>query len=154
VAEFIDFPGSSHKGRTLYVGKRSNGKVACIYEKGKELGDKLSQWCRVEVRWGCKDRIIPYAILSRPAEFLAGAFPCISFFAPVSERVRTFKQRAVISYGRMVAVARLHCGRAINAMLEVTSGDLGEVVTLLRRAGLPSRLDAADMMRLTARGST
>jgi phage replication initiation protein len=141
-------------GRTLYVGRRANGKLACIYEKGKQLGDALSRWCRFEVRWGSKDRVIPYEVLYRPAHFLAGAFRCAGFFADVVERIRTFKERASISYGRMVQVARLHCGRAINAMLQVSQGDLGAVVSLLRRSGLPARLDAADMMRLTAREGT
>ena len=146
-AKFIDDMGGN-TGRTLYVGKRANGKLACVYEKGKQLGDAVSRWCRVEVRWGCKDRVIPYAMLLRPAEFLAGAFPCTAFFATVKERVRTFKERARISYGRAVAIARQHAGRVVNAILVATHGDIGEVVTLLRRSGLPSRLNPADMARL------
>jgi phage replication initiation protein len=153
-AERIHFPGSPERGQTLYVGSRKNGKMACIYEKGKQLGDALSRWCRFEVRWGCKDRVIPYEILSRPAQFLAGAFRCVGFFSTVVERIRTFKDKATISYGRMVAIARMHCGRAVNAMLQVAQGDLGAVVNLLLRSGLPSRLDAGDMMRLTAREET
>ena len=132
-------------GDTLYIGKRENGKLLRVYEKGKQLGDALSKWVRCECEWRAKDRVLSFDMLLRPAEFLAGAFPCLSFFADVQTRVRAFRDRAHLSYQKMVAVARQHAGRALNAILMVTGGDVGAAVSLLRRSGLPARLNAAEM---------
>lgn len=138
----------SGEGRTLYVGSSANGKLARVYEKGKQLGDKLSRWCRFEVQFGTKDRVLPFDMLVRPAAYLAGSFPCASMFSAVSERVRTFREKAMLSFGQLIAIARRQSGRAINAMMFVTGGDLGQVVSLLRRSGLPSRIDPADITAL------
>lgn len=132
-------------GNTLYVGKRENGKMCRIYEKGKQLGDAVSKWCRFEVEWRAKDRILPFDMLLRPAEYLAGSYPCAAFFSSVTDRVRSFKSRAVLSYQKVIAIARLHAGRVVNMVLDVTGGDIGEVVSLLRRAGLPSRINRAEL---------
>jgi phage replication initiation protein len=138
------------EGDTLYVGKRGNGKLARIYEKGKQLGDPLSGWCRFEVEFRSKDRVLPLDMLTRPGAYLAGAFPCVAFFAGVRESLRTSRERVSVSLGRAVEVARLHCGRVVNAVLLTNGGDVGDVVSLLRRSGLPRRLNAADMTRLLA----
>jgi DNA relaxase NicK len=138
------------EGDTLYVGKRENGRMLRLYEKGKQLGDAMSRWCRAEVEYRAKDRVLEFSMLLRPAEYLAGAFPCLSFFAEVACRVRAFRDRAKLSYARVVANARLHAGRAINAVLHVTGGDVGACLSLLRRSGLPARLDAASMRALTS----
>jgi DNA relaxase NicK len=146
-AKLITHPDDT-TGNTLYVGKRENGKLARLYEKGKQLGDAMSRWCRFEVEWRAKDRVLSYDMLTRPAEYLAGAYPCASFFAGVKASVRTFKQRAVISYQRAIAIARQHAGRVVSAILEVTHGDMGAVVTALRRAGLPTRIDRTEIAAL------
>lgn len=41
-------------GRTFNVGKRTSSKFCRIYEKGKQLGDKNSDWTRVEVEYKSK----------------------------------------------------------------------------------------------------
>ncbi len=46
-------------GRTLYIGKRENGKMLRIYEKGKHLGNPVSSWVSVELELKGKNRIIP-----------------------------------------------------------------------------------------------
>lgn len=146
-AELITHPDDS-TGNTLYVGKRENGKLCRVYEKGKQLGDAMSRWSRFEVEWRSKDRVLSLDMLLRPAVYLAGAYPCASFFASVRERVRTFKTRAVISYQRAIAIARQHAGRVVHAILQVTHGNMGEVVSLLHRSGLPSRLNRAEITAL------
>jgi len=47
-------------GRTFYVGKRKNGKLIRIYEKGKQLGDPNSPWVRWEVEQHNRQREIPW----------------------------------------------------------------------------------------------
>jgi phage replication initiation protein len=139
-------------GDTAYVGRRENGKLLRVYEKGKQLGDPASAWVRCELEMRSKDRVLPFEMLLRPAEYLAGAFPCLAFFAEVRERVRAFRERATVSFSRMVEVARLHAGRAINAMLLANDGDVDECVMTLRRSGMPSRLCRAEVDALSASG--
>lgn len=136
-------------GSTMYVGRRENGKLCRVYEKGKQLGDRLSRWCRFEVEWRAKDRVLALDMLLDPASYLAGAFPCVAFLSTVAERVRTVKQRVVISYKRAVEIARMHAGRVVNLILEVTGGDIGECVSLLRRSGLPARVHRGELRCLT-----
>ncbi len=77
-AEFIDDMGSGH-GRTLYVGRRGNGKTVRFYEKGKQLGNPLSAWTRVEVELRNKGRVIPWETVTHPGQYLAGAYPVLLF---------------------------------------------------------------------------
>lgn len=135
-------------GKTFYVGSRANGKLARIYEKGRQLGDKLSAWCRFEVEWRAKDRVLPLDMLLFPVEFLAGAYPCAALFSALAQKVRTFKERATLTYTQAIFHARRQAGRAVNLMLQVLGGDTGAVVSLLRRSGLPSRINAADVRAL------
>ncbi len=66
-------------GNTFYVGRRENGKMLRIYDKGKEQGEASSPWVRCEVEFRAKDRHIPWDILSHPGKYLAGAYPCLAF---------------------------------------------------------------------------
>lgn len=54
-------------GRTFYVGKRRNGKVLRVYEKGKQLGFGSSPWTRWEVELHNIDRVIPWEVITDPA---------------------------------------------------------------------------------------
>ena len=67
-------------GRTVTFGTREAGKYCRFYEKGKQLGDALSSWCRAEVEFKSCDRIIPLDILLEPSAYFAGAYPCFSEF--------------------------------------------------------------------------
>lgn len=72
-AKFIDDMGSG-KGKTLYIGKRQNGKMLRIYEKGRQLGDSSSPWVRVELELRGKNRLIPWDAVNSPATYLAGGY--------------------------------------------------------------------------------
>jgi len=139
-AELIDDLGSG-RGKTFYVGKRAHGKVCRIYEKGKKEGDPESPWVRVEVEWRRKNRAIPWDILVRPGEFLAGAYPCLGYLCERQDKIRTLRRAGSINYEGMVRNLRLSGGKAINAMLHVEKGDAGAVVTQLVRDGYPKRLE-------------
>jgi len=147
-ARVIDDLGSG-AGKTLYVGSRQSGKVARIYEKGKQLGSALSRWTRFEVEWRARDRVLSVEMLLRPAEFLAGSYRAAGFWSNARQTVRTVKERAVISYQAAIAHARMQCGRVVSMILQATHGDVWSVVSLLRRSGLPSRLNERELIALT-----
>ncbi len=56
------------KGISAYIGHRRNGKSMVVYEKGKQLGDSQSVWCRVEARLGSRDRVIELDCLLSPTK--------------------------------------------------------------------------------------
>lgn len=130
----------SPNGRTIEIGKRVNGKMLRIYEKGKQLGDGVSPWVRVELELHGKKRIIPWEAVSEPGKYLAGSYPCLNFLTLKQEKIKTLSKAAAISYERSVTHARLMTGKLVNVMMQANHGDAFEVVKQLKRDGVPERL--------------
>jgi phage replication initiation protein len=110
------------KGRTLYIGGRTSGKLLRIYEKGLQLAngfhEKFPNWIRVELELKNQDRIIPFDVLLRPGQYLAGAYPALKRFHQVQERIETFKKVAESTLERVVETTRHQFGRHIWALTE------------------------------------
>lgn len=138
-ARLIDDLGTGD-GKTLYVGQRANGKMLRIYEKGKQLGDSGSPWVRVEVELRNKSRLIPWDALTRPGQYLAGAYPCLAYLSAMQEKIKTITKSVKISL--KAAIEHLHQtgGKLIHVMMQVHSGDAFAVVNELKREGIPRRL--------------
>lgn len=138
-ARLVDDLGSG-KGKTLYVGQREHGKLCRVYEKGKQLGDPQSTWCRVEVEFRGKSRVIPSDVLVKASDYLAGAYPCLAYLSERQDKVRTLRKSAEIGYARMVECLRTQYGPALNAMMRVEGGDPFAVLEQAMRPGIPKRL--------------
>jgi phage replication initiation protein len=136
----IDDMGSG-AGQTLYVGHRSNGKMARMYEKGKEQGDPESRWFRIEVELRSKSRLLPSDILTSPGQYLAGTYKAFNFISIIQNKIKTIQRGGIITYDKQVKWLKTAGGKTINAMLQVEGGDIGRVIEKLRREGLPSRLE-------------
>lgn len=110
------------KGRTLYIGGRTSGKLLRIYEKGLQLAngfhEKFPDWVRVELELKNIDRIIPFEALLKPGQYLAGAYPALKRFHQVQERIETFKKVAVSTIERSLETTRHQFGRHIWALTE------------------------------------
>lgn len=132
---------SGRYGRTLGIGNRISGKYCRIYEKGKQLGDSISPWVRVEVEWRAQDRYIPYDVLTRPGHYLAGAYPCLAFLSEDQSVIKTIAKGAQIAFDRAIENAKQACGKLVNLALEVFGGDYVEVVNRLIRPGYPRRIN-------------
>jgi len=137
--QYIDDFGTG-KGKTFYIGNRKNGKLLRFYEKGKQLGDTKSPWCRVELELRSKDRIIPWDVLIKPGQYLAGSFDALSYLSIEQCKLKTIQKVSATNYESMVKWGRSATGKLINLMLKVEEGDLGAVVDRLRRDGYPKRL--------------
>lgn len=131
----------SGTGRTFYVGKRANGKMLRVYEKGKQLGETESAWVRWECEYLSTRRVLPLAILFVPAAYLAGSYPCLSFVSDGgAERVKTAQHKAhELTLARSVAYCQRTHGKLVNYLLMVHGGDADEVVHQIVRPGFPSR---------------
>lgn len=131
----------SRSGRTLELGSREGGKMARIYEKGKQLGDPLDPWVRVEVEWHNESRRIPYDALTEPGRYLAGAYKCLNFLDDEQSRIKTTRRAAKVSFDKAMANGRQLTGKLVNLALNVFEGDYAEVVERLRRDGYPARVE-------------
>jgi phage replication initiation protein len=128
------------KGRTFYVGHRVNGKFARIYEKGKQLGDASSTWCRVEVEFKSVDRLIPFDSLLRPGEYLSASYPAFFWISERQERIKTQQKATLITYEAMLAWLKRQCGAALSVAAKI-EGDVQKVFDLVAQTDkIPSRL--------------
>lgn len=127
-------------GRTFYVGKRKNGKMLRVYEKGMQLGGQWHPWVRWEVELHNKDRIIPWDVLLEPGRFFVGCYPNALSWAQVEmSKIRTLQKQSKISYEHLTAYAAVAYGPLLNVMLEV-EGSAEAVLQKLHRQGTPRRL--------------
>lgn len=143
-AQYIDDMGSS-KGKTLYVGRRINGKTTCIYEKGKQIGDADSPWLRIEARIGNKDRFIPMESIIETDEYFTGtsqfaydALMKIKDGFQFVTHIKTEQKKSEIAYDRMVQYARISYGKLIKVMSRTMWPE--QIIDILFRNGTPRRL--------------
>ena len=118
------------EGDTFYVGRRENGKMLRVYEKGKQLGDSDSVWTRWELQLGCKDRVIPFDVLLTPLSFLRGAYPvAMSWLVDVVERVvKTVKRKTDIILDHAIMFAKRQVGRVVRYCKDVLGHDDASIV--------------------------
>jgi phage replication initiation protein len=139
----------SGKGKTLYIGSRVSGKLLRIYEKGRQLGDTSSPWVRVELELRGKGRVIPWDVLTSPATYLAGGYPCLAFLSTLQDKIRTLSKAVQITLESMVRYLRTAGGKSINVLMQSNGGDAVALVNSIRRDGIPRRLvNYADFLPL------
>lgn len=130
-------------GRTICFGTREAGKYLRFYEKGKQLGDPDSAWCRAEVEFKSSDRIIPLDILLEPSAYFAGAYPCFAEFMDQEHAKRCdLKQKtAEITVDAAVRVVKHQFGK-YNSFFRQLFGDMEwlEKASSDDRSAVPKRL--------------
>ena len=131
----------SDAGSTIYVGSRESGKMFRAYEKGKQLGDKSSNWVRLELELHSTKRAIPYEILEKISSYLSGSYDCMNYLSVEQSRIVTQQKTDSINYEHLEHYCKQAYGRFIDVMLQVYDGCPELVVEKLRRDdALPSRL--------------
>lgn len=129
-------------GRTFYVGKRKNGKMIRVYEKGMQLGQPFHPWVRWEVELHNVDRVIPWDVLAHPGKYVAGSYPKVMcWIQEEMSRIRTVRHQTEISYEHLINCASTAYGRLLNVMLEIEQSP-EKVLERLRKDGIPKRLNA------------
>jgi len=128
-------------GRTLYIGKRENGKMLRVYEKGMQLGAKWHPWVRWELELHNVDRYIPWDVLLEPGKYVAGSYPkALDWIQDEMQRIRTIQKTIEIGYDYLTHYASVAYGKHLNVMLEV-EGSPEKVFAKLAREGIPRRID-------------
>lgn len=132
--------------RTFSVGTRGTGKMLRAYEKGDEqFGSReastqygCSEWIRYEVELRNNHRVIDFDVLTRPADFFAGAYSfCDRLLTELEvvvepQRIKTDPEVADVT--ALAAVDRLAswlddtAGAAITALFDMGGDLLAEIV--------------------------
>lgn len=77
-------------GNTLYVGSRKNGKMARMYEKGKQMqSESQPNWVRAELELRSIDRVIFLDALLNTDAVFAAAYPAFAFITAERLEIRT-----------------------------------------------------------------
>ncbi len=144
-------------GRTLYVGRRGTGKLARIYEKGCQLGQKFSKWTRFEVELTHRNRDIPVEVLTNPAPYFAGTYQCAASLLDViptvikkkveqvSSFVRETAEEAVLQITQSVKAAKKQAGNLINFLRSVLEFSDEQIVQCLGGHKIPPKLSNASL---------
>ena len=130
----------SGKGNTYTVGGRPSGKQVRVYEKGKEQGHPESPWVRTEVEYRAKFRVIPYEILYKPAEYVAGAYPALAWASEAPATIRTVKEKTLHTVTSLFRHARKAYGQLMRVMVEECGHDPAMVAMALVRDGTPESI--------------
>ena len=137
----------SGKGRTLYIGVRESGKSCRIYEKGKEKGDALSEWVRIEIEFKSKDRYLELEMLLSPSQYFVGAYPVFEkvllprlgqYIMP--EKTEIIKKQSQIEWKKAIEITKSQFGKYIRQFRKVY--DDSELLTMLSSSKdeVPKRL--------------
>lgn len=136
-------PAFKRRGRTFAVGRRASGKYFRCYEKGRQLGDPMSNWVRIEVEFKAVERVLPFDMLLQPGKYLAGAYPCLNWISETQDRVQTHKKALEITLESSIQFVHKQAGQHINVLLEALGVD--GFVEKVRREGIPKRFKVADL---------
>ncbi|WP_417799111.1 replication initiation factor domain-containing protein [Terasakiella pusilla] len=131
------------KSRTFYVGKRDNGKLIRVYEKGHQQGCDTSPWVRYEAEiHRTRYKTIPLDAIIDPTSYLAGSAPCLAFVLdvpPICIR-NVVKKKAKIGLDHLKHWASVSYGRLLHVM-KALGATPDEILAALSVVGVPSRLD-------------
>lgn len=134
------------KGRTLYVGKATNGKMLRVYEKGRQLGAEDSPWTRFEVQLGNRDRVLPFDCLTRCDAFFAGCYPALaSMIKEASEKIAITVKNGQFSLAHLA----YHFKRCYGKFIDTVCGSLAvsnaEFIDEFRIVGIPKKLQLSSL---------
>lgn len=136
VEKLGDWKHHKGNGRTLQIGKRENGKLIRIYEKGKKFGDKESPWCRAEVEFGAKSRYLPFEMLLSPTEYFVGAYP---FTLELIDKARHYKGMNGIVFVSRIDTTKNENEISIEKSIDIWKRQIGRYIRAYRDMGLDDK---------------
>ena len=132
-------------GRTVEIGRRENGKMCRVYEKGRKLGNPQGEWTRFEVELRNNDRDLPLDILTDCDKYFTGAYLCLQqLLDAAGERIRTHQKEGEISLEVAVEHATNQAGKVLH-VLRLTGLSFEQVYEHISRPGIPKRLERATL---------
>lgn len=133
------------RGRTLYIGSRQSSKFCRIYEKGKQLGNKDSNWLRVEVEFKARDIFIPLSILLNPTDYMVAAYPCFYLIQEDTplDRYEVRDNNELLTFAKALSLLKNQYGRYIHFFRHCFKDDsvLLDILTDIPNKSPPDKLD-------------
>lgn len=144
-----DFRFIPDKGRSLYVGSRESGKLLRVYEKGIQMGNPKDKWVRWELELHSSQRVIPLETMIKPSEYLAGAYPALSFLNEEQSVIKTIVKKAKMTAQSIIENQVVSTRKAINMMrvlldmsdTEIINKFLDGILEPYHRSSMPRRLN-------------
>lgn len=130
-------------GRTLQIGCRTSDKLLRAYEKGKQLGDKESEWVRLEVELKAKHTHIPFDAIINPSDYFINLYPCFkSLFQyddQAQSRIEYVKRTAKILVDKGIDIFRHQFGRWLGFYRQWFGDDTACIDALAHQFSVPKR---------------
>lgn len=135
-------PEDPYEGRTIYVGKRDQGKFLRAYEKGFELAKDfphltlteineipIEDIYRLEVEFKAKSAMLPEDLIQNRDQYFAGAYPYLQTVLNVDPEVFTQARERGPQRNLQAALEniRYQYGSTLFTALAAYGGDLGAV---------------------------
>jgi phage replication initiation protein len=131
----------SGDGKTFYVGSSASEKQLRVYEKGRELGDRASEWVRYEAQFSASNRKeLPLGLLTNPAGFLLGAYPVLRFLEAMAQRIDVTNAAMKATWNSCRRHLRRQYGATLAFVVKHTDSDadLARVIRTLTSPKLPA----------------
>jgi phage replication initiation protein len=150
----------TNSGNSHYVGKRTSGKMYRAYEKGHQLGDKGSNWVRLEVEYNTNNNrfIDPDCLINHDQAF-SESYPycsfvlsefCSEFVSTGGKLVKVVRDEKIkVQVQVLIAHARNSYGKLFDLLGQLVDESTGElfapsrICKVLGREGIPDRLNSA-----------
>jgi phage replication initiation protein len=133
-------------GRTLYVGRATNGKMLRVYEKGRQLGDADSAWTRFEVQLGSRDRVLPFDCLTNCDAFFAGCYPALaSMIDDAALAIPTNHENGEVTMVHLLYHFKRCYGKLVDTVLGPLAADNAQFIEHVRIIGTPKRLNLSSL---------
>lgn len=142
-------------GRTLQIGCRTSDKMLRAYEKGKQLGDKESEWVRLEVELKAKHTHIPFDAIINPSDYFINLYPCFkSLFQyddQAQSRIEYVKRTTKILVDKGIDIFRHQFGRWLGFYRQWFGDDTECIDALAHQFSVPKRfqLTKQDWIRVS-----
>lgn len=139
----------SGNGKTFNIGNRKS-KMMRIYEKGKQLKDKLSPWVRYEIEIHNTDRIIPLDVfLDLSGYFLGSSYgwvrdTFIDILKAIPRKISCMKKKTELVVQNFLDNFSKQYGKLFN-FLEDAGMSVKTFAATIKRPGRPSRFTETHM---------
>jgi phage replication initiation protein len=134
-------PEDPTEGRTIYIGKRDQGKFLRAYEKGYQLakdypvevshidGAPIEDIYRLEVEFKAKNSVLPLDIVDKRDQYFAGAYPYLQSVLAVEPEIFTQARERGPQRDLEAALEniRYQYGSTLFTALTAFHGDVGAV---------------------------
>lgn len=142
-----------NRGLTLYIGARTSGRLMRFYEKGKQLGDQSSPWCRAEIELRNNVFHLVSEMLINPTGYFIACSPVFALVALTTEPVKLDRiaREGIATVERVLEIIKTQYGVHLDVLRKEFFGTDAELLDAITRVGVvpPALVRALDLFEAT-----